>query len=371
MELPGGNYKVLYRLKVSNNSGTSPICKLYVKVTRGGTEQEIASMELRPYHFNAPDTWEVFELPVEVRDDDTDVKIGVEFYGGVADLWCDWIRVVPAGTSIAGDLKVLGNITGLGNLTLGDVRAKGTDTVLRLQSKTGYSRIEFREWATSPQYGFDIEYNSNANILVIRAQDGPDGPKEWLRILRSSGQLVLTRASPGTELLRSFVSNEAYPRFKMTANGTMMWGPGNSEPDVRLHRPGAGKLAIEGGLVLNRPSEDWSLESRVNGQNRFIRWAHGRMRWIGPDGTTLCELQPVSDGLSLTAKLDVQKGLKVGGEEVITADRRLTGIQAVACDLIWESGDTGPILVDRATGVPYRICVENGILKIEVAGKAA
>jgi len=365
MELPGGNYKVLYRLKVSDNSGTSTICKLYVKATRGGAEREIASMELRPYHFNAPNTWEVFELPVEVRDDDTNVKIGVEFYGGVADLWCDWIRITPAGTSLAGDLKILGSIMGFGGLELGDLRAKGTDTVLRLQSKTGHSRIELREWAISPQYGFDIEYNADDNVLIIRAQDGSSGPKEWLRISRDSGQLVLTRASPGTELIRSFISNEAYPRFKVVANGTMMWGPGSSEPDVKLRRPGAGKLAVEGALVLNQPSETWSLESRVNNQNRFIRWAHGRMRWIGADGTTLCELQPVEGGLSLTAKLDVQKGLKVGGEEVIKADRRLANIQGVACDLRWESGGIGPILIDRATRIPFRLYVEDGVLKIE------
>ena len=363
--MPGGNYKVLYRLKVSDNSGTSIICKLYVKATRGGAEREIASMELRPYHFNAPNTWEVFELPVEVRDNDTNVKIGVEFYGGVADLWCDWIRIAPAGTSLAGDLKVLGNIIGFEGLELGDLRAKSTDTVLRLQSKTGHSRIELREWAISPQYGFDIEYNADDNVLIIRAQDGSSGPKEWLRILRGSGLLVFTRASPQTKLIHSFISNETYPRFRMTADGTMEWGSGSSAPDVKLRRPAAGKLRIGGSLIIDIPDEDWSLESRVNGHNRFIRWAHGRMRWIGPDGATLCELQPVEGGLSLTAKLDVQKGLKVGGEEVIKADRRLANIQGVACDLQWETGDIGPILIDRATRIPFRLYVEDGVLKVE------
>ena len=109
MELPGGNYKVLFRLKVSDNTKSEPIAKLYVKATRAGSERELASFTLRPVHFSRAGAWEVFELPVEIRDDDINVKIGVEFYGGVADLWCDWIRAVPAGTAVAGDLRVLGS----------------------------------------------------------------------------------------------------------------------------------------------------------------------------------------------------------------------------------------------------------------------
>jgi len=97
MELPGGNYRVLFRLKVSDNTKSEPIAKLYVKATRAGSEQELAHFTLRPTHFSRANAWEVFELPVEIRDDDTNVRIGVEFYGGVADLWCDWIKAVPAG----------------------------------------------------------------------------------------------------------------------------------------------------------------------------------------------------------------------------------------------------------------------------------
>jgi len=119
MELPGGNYKVLFRLKISDNTESEPIAKLYVKATRAGSEQELASFTLRPIHFSQAGAWEVFELPVEIRDDDTNIKIGVEFYGGVADLWCDWIRAVPAGTSLAGDLKVLGSVNTHGGLKIG------------------------------------------------------------------------------------------------------------------------------------------------------------------------------------------------------------------------------------------------------------
>jgi len=108
MELPGGNYHVLYRLKISDSSGTDAICKLYVRATRSGVDQEIASAELRPCDFHRAGAWETFALPVEIRDDDEDVRIGVEFYSGLADLWCDWIRLVLAEEHLAGDIHVLG-----------------------------------------------------------------------------------------------------------------------------------------------------------------------------------------------------------------------------------------------------------------------
>ena len=328
MRLPGGNYRVLFRLKVGDNTGTEPVARLYVRGVREGAEQVLASAILRPFHFSSPNAWEVFELPVEVRDDDEDLRVGVEFFSGTTDLWCDWIRVVPAGTSVAGDLKVLGGLRAYGDLALGDLEAKSTDTVLRLQSKTGCSRLEFREWAREPEYGFDLEYDADANALVLRAQDGPNGPKEWERVQRATGAHVYYRDDVSADIIRSFVRGEAYPRFILLPNGTMRWWNGGDVPDVSLERPGPGKLRIAGGLVLDRPDEGWSLESRVRGQNRFICWSHGRMRWLGPDGATLCELQPVEGGLVLTGKLDAQEGLEVGGTQVIGPDRTLRNVRA-------------------------------------------
>ena len=373
MELPGGNYRVLYRLKVSDNSGTSPLCKLYVRATRNGVEQEIASAELRPCDFHRAGVWETFALPVEVRDDDEDVRVGVEFCSGTTDLWCDWIRLVLAEEHLARDAHVMGSldagsirvrgvevvsgdrvlknvkaasllpqadnahdlgspdarwrdIHGAGALFLGDIAEKNSDTFIKLMSHTGRTRVEFREWAAEPQYGFDIEYDSYENALIVRARDGGNGPKEHLRLRRANGEFLLTRASPEAKLVRSFISGEAYPRFMVRADGTLWWGGGGSSPDVLLRRPAPGKLLVKGSLILDKPEEGWSLESRINSRNRFIRWASGRMRWIGPDGTIICELRPMDDGLSITGKLDVQAGLMIGGSEVLSSDRTLRNV---------------------------------------------
>ena len=130
MELPGGNYHVLYRLKISDSSGTDAICKLYVRATRSGVDQEIASAELRPCDFHRAGAWETFALPVEIRDDDEDVRIGVEFYSGLADLWCDWIRLVLAEEHLAGDVHVLGALKAR-SIWAGEAEVISSDGILK------------------------------------------------------------------------------------------------------------------------------------------------------------------------------------------------------------------------------------------------
>ena len=97
MELSGGHYHVLARLKVAANTSDAVVATMYVKATRGGTEQTIASRDIRANEFNEAGKWQVFTLPVDINEDDTDIKIGVEFHSGITDLWCDWIRVQLAG----------------------------------------------------------------------------------------------------------------------------------------------------------------------------------------------------------------------------------------------------------------------------------
>ena len=97
---------------------------------RDGIEQEIASAELRPCDFRKAGAWETFALPVEIRDDDADVRIGVEFYSGLADLWCDWIRVTLAEEHLAGDIHVLGALKAR-SLWAGGSEVISSDRVLR------------------------------------------------------------------------------------------------------------------------------------------------------------------------------------------------------------------------------------------------
>ncbi|RLE79178.1 MAG: hypothetical protein DRJ51_08265, partial [Thermoprotei archaeon] len=97
MELSGGHYHVLARLKVAANTSSATVATMYVKATRGGTEQTIASRPIRADEFEEAGKWQVFIMPVDINEDDTNIKVGVEFHPGVTDLWCDWIRVQLAG----------------------------------------------------------------------------------------------------------------------------------------------------------------------------------------------------------------------------------------------------------------------------------
>jgi len=97
MELSGGHYHVLARLKVSDNAPDAVVATLYVRAVRNGVEQVVASRDIRASEFHEPGKWQVFVLPADINEDDEDVRIGVEFHPGVADLWCDWIRVQLAG----------------------------------------------------------------------------------------------------------------------------------------------------------------------------------------------------------------------------------------------------------------------------------
>ena len=97
MDVAGGHYDVLYRLKVLDNSSSSTVATIKVTATRSGSTQTLASRNIAANEFNAADTWQVFTLPVDILEDDTDIKFIVEFTSGVTDLYCDWIRVRLSG----------------------------------------------------------------------------------------------------------------------------------------------------------------------------------------------------------------------------------------------------------------------------------
>ena len=328
MELSGGNYRVLFRLKVGANSGIKPLAKLYVKAIRAGVEQELASAILRPFHFSSANTWEVFELPVEIREDDTDVRVGVEFYGGVTDLWCDWIRVEPAGTSIAGRLKVLGDIRGFGNLTLGSVlNPERRDTVLRLESYVNRTRIEFREWRPSPQYGFDVEYDADNNALVIRAQDGPEGPKEWLRILRHTGEIQVDRPSTDTPLLTSRVDGKS--RFTIFPQGRMQFFSDDGSTLWVDLVPTSGGLLTHNAILVDREEVGQGvLRAKLRGTTRLEINAAGELAFLRPGGSVWLSVPDDASELRCSKAVNALQGLRVGGVEVIGPDRTLKNVRA-------------------------------------------
>ncbi|RLF10765.1 MAG: hypothetical protein DRJ69_02675, partial [Thermoprotei archaeon] len=198
-----------------------------------------------------------------------------------------------------------------------------------------------------PQYGFDIEYDSDNNLLIFRGQDAGT-PYDWVKMRRDSGIIDLYRKSEGHELFRAWVEGDSHARFTVTPEGKMIWGSGSSPGDVKLYRPGAGKLCIEKGLVINRDDDAWALEVRKSGQNRLMIWSTGQLQFADSGGATVCRIKPDTDGVSFSdGKVDIKKGLKINGVEVITESRQLKDVTADAGIIT-----SGVFALDRIPEIP-------------------
>ena len=395
MELPGGNYKVLFRLKVSDNTKSKPIAKLYVKATRAGSEQELAHFTLKPTHFSRANAWEVFELPVEIRDDDANVKIGVEFYGGVADLWCDWIRAVPAGTAIVGNLRVLGS----GGLDCAALKIRGTEVITgdrvlknldRLDLMGAYlarpmlqplGNLVFAE--TFDRYTDPAELDENWDVVyrtsVITFEEGFSGLGKSIRSADLEGGL-------GLELIKHIPKTKVLVvRFMYKDNSggynIYMGMPNleNSESNVRVLKTyqHSGKILYEtssGGYVTlaEIPQGEWVEVMWYVDVNAgtFKLWVNGeycgehelttggyeidtiRFRSNYASNTEDYQLDNIQVWIPASVKHELAgslnaEALRIKGAEVIAANRQLKNVSADAGIIT-----SGTFALDRIPTIP-------------------
>lgn len=94
--IPGGNYWALYRLKVTNNSSSDIFLRVDAYCARGGGYTLLGYKDLHPNDFAAPNTWQIFAVPVEIRNNDTLIELrGMGFIHGKTTVCCDWVALIP------------------------------------------------------------------------------------------------------------------------------------------------------------------------------------------------------------------------------------------------------------------------------------
>jgi hypothetical protein len=92
--------------------------------------------------------------------------------------------------------------------------------------------------------------------------------------------LALTGPTTGTNALALRVAGDAYPRFRIAANGLLEWGPGTTAPDVTLGRSAGASLEANTSLVptttqtydLGNTANLWR---NVNASGQFRLWGSG------------------------------------------------------------------------------------------------
>ena len=387
MELPGGNYRVLFRLKVSDNTRSEPIAKLYVKATRAGSERELAHFILRPIHFSQAKTWEVFELPVEIRDNDTNVKIGVEFYGGVADLWCDWIRAVPAGTAVAGDLRILGALKAEGKLDL-----MGAHLARPMLQPLG--NLVFAE--TFDRYTDPSELDANWDVVArtstITFEPGFGGLGQSIRSQDTEGGLglTLTKYIPATPVvvvrlmykarsnqfnmafgIPSFLgdgalhTHQAYGQIGYDApDGTRKWIctiPLNEWIELLWYvdiRAGKFKLWVNG---------DYIGEFNVTQAGTYIDRIRFRSNYNSTEDYEIDNIQvwiPASVKHELAGSLNIE-ALRIKGTEIIDASRNIKNVSADAGIIT-----SGTFALDRIPVLPTEKIADRAITTAKLASGA-
>ena len=71
-----------------------------------------------------------------------------------------------------------------------------------------------------------------------------NGGGTWKGLLDGSG------AAAGTAVLGTLITNDTFDRFRITADGTMTWGPGNGARDTTLDRSGVNALETLGFFAM-------------------------------------------------------------------------------------------------------------------------
>lgn len=101
LPLQAGAYQIQYRLKVSNNSSTSPIVKVDVSSSTAG--KIFNSMPISPSMFSRSMEWQTFTINILVPVGVTDAEFrGMDFKANLnTDIYIDYINVIQTSTFFA------------------------------------------------------------------------------------------------------------------------------------------------------------------------------------------------------------------------------------------------------------------------------
>ncbi|WP_207515625.1 hypothetical protein [Longitalea luteola] len=89
-----GYYLIQFRLKVSSNVSSSPICRLDVFSNEAGTSA-LNYLTITPSMFERSNEWKLFTLAVHIPQNVSDLEIrGMEFVPGICDLYFDYLHIM-------------------------------------------------------------------------------------------------------------------------------------------------------------------------------------------------------------------------------------------------------------------------------------
>lgn len=214
--LPGGIYSAYYALKVSSAASSSRIATLdvYLKHVNGQSEQ-IAKKDVAPVDFSNANTWRIFSIPeVRILEDDYDVEIRVQdFVTGLADLYVDWVMLIPTtmggtwrdiykgiGYSVTNHQLAVGGylqgsfnvpkdcvVTAVCSLKVLHTDTRKLDIGFWSQSSDGYTRTETKEgksdWSITQWYRTTLRFWTGS-------LNGGTTPKVWYSIWNRGASAV-------------------------------------------------------------------------------------------------------------------------------------------------------------------------------------
>ena len=148
--MKGGDYLVQVRLKTSNGSSASVF---FIDVVSHSGNITYASLDIKPSMFKESGKWQLFTLPVQLPEGIADYEVrGVGFQTGVADIYLDYINIIPGG--ITGTTSSDFTINSKGDVGIGTTTPSETLSVKgKIRAKE--IKVELSGW---PDYVFAKEH---------------------------------------------------------------------------------------------------------------------------------------------------------------------------------------------------------------------
>lgn len=149
-----GNYLIQVRLKVSSRASAENLVTL--DVWSNTTQRLYARLSIKPSDFRFDNDWQLFTIPAEILANVPDLEIrGMDFVPGIADLYLDYINIIPG--DLRGYYSEEFTITGTGSVGIGSYKYNDANYKLFVEKgiRTRKVKVDLENW---PDYVFDSAY---------------------------------------------------------------------------------------------------------------------------------------------------------------------------------------------------------------------
>jgi hypothetical protein len=221
-------------------------------------------------------------------------------------------------------------------------------------------------YGNGPAYFLDVDangvatlegwiHNSLGNGAYYKSPTSPDA--NVLQLQQTSRTVI--RPAAGDLVERAIVRGEAAPRHWRDTQGTLSWGPGNSQAaDLTLGRSAAGLMAVQGGLAL---SKDITAGRHLNTLQTIALSANG-VATIDASLGDVCQVN--LNGFTLTG-LAINNGANTQRLTVVLTQGQTVStamLPGAAAGFLWKGGDNNrPVAASAAQqSVVFTLMCVNG-----------